>query len=271
VRIEQLWRYPVKSMLGEQITTAHVEPAGVRGDRAFAVVDEETRKIASAKQPRLWRALLQATATHATPDGDGVRISLPCGKHTTDTDPDVHHQLSSLLGRAVRLSATPPDAPDIDRADPDEVLARGVDAVVAAPQLVLGEAVPAPTFLDYAPLHLITTATLEHIGQDAIRYRPNLVIRTPPGHPPFAENDWVGQTAVIGDAVVARIVLPTPRCSIPTLEHGPLPRDPAALRSLMARNRVEVPGFGILPAAGVYATVERAGAVGIGAPFDLAS
>src|SRR3954471_15821657 len=165
VQIEQLWRYPVKSMLGEQITTAHVEPAGLRGDRAFAVVDEEARKIASPTQPPLWRPLLQAPATHATPDGDGVRISLPGGKHTTDTDPDVHHQLSSLLGRAVRLSATPPDAPDIDRADPDEVLAHGVDAVVAAPQLVLGEAVPAPTFLDYAPLHLITTATLEHIGQ----------------------------------------------------------------------------------------------------------
>ena len=194
VRIEQLWRYPVKSMLGEQIDLAHVEPAGVRGDRAFAVVDEETRKIASAKQPRLWRALLQATATRETPDGGGLRISLPGGQQTTDTDPDVHQRLSLLLGRAVRLSATPPDAPDIDRADPDEVLAHGVDAVVAAPQLVLGEAVPAPTFLDYAPLHLITTATLEHIGQDAIRYRPNLVIRTPPGHPPFAENDWVGRT-----------------------------------------------------------------------------
>jgi uncharacterized protein len=39
VRIEQLWRYPVKSMLGEQIDLAHVEPADVRGDRAFAVVD----------------------------------------------------------------------------------------------------------------------------------------------------------------------------------------------------------------------------------------
>jgi len=271
VRIEQLWRYPVKSMLGEQITTAHVEPAGVRGDRAFAVVDEETRKIASAKQPRLWRALLQATATRETPDGGGLRISLPGGQQTTDTDPDVHERLSLLLGRAVRLSATPPDAPDIDRADPDEVLAHGVDAVVAAPQLVLGEAVPAPTFIDYAPLHLITTATLEHVGQDAIRYRPNLVVRTPPGHPPFAENDWVGRTAVIGDVVLARIVLPTPRCAIPTLEHGPLPRAPAALRSLMAQNRVEVPGFGVLPAAGVYATVERSGPVGVGATFDVAA
>ena len=66
-------------------------------------------------------------------------------------------------------------------------------------------------------------------------------------------------------------MLPTPRCAIPTLEHGPLPRDPAALRSLMAQNRVEVPGFGVLPAAGVYATVERSGPVGVGATFDVAA
>ena len=60
--------------------------------------------------------------------------------------------------------------------------------------------------------------------------------------------------------VVVRVVLPTPRCAIPTLvEHGDLPRDPGALRTLMAQNRIEVPGFGVLPAAGVYATVEEAG------------
>jgi hypothetical protein len=101
---------------------------------------------------------LQATATRETPDGGGLRISLPSGQQTTDTDPDVHQQLSMLLGRAVRLSATPPDAPDIDRADPDEVLAQGVDAVVAAPHVVLGEVVPDPTFIDYAPHCPLPTA-----------------------------------------------------------------------------------------------------------------
>jgi uncharacterized protein YcbX len=147
---------------------------------------------------------------------------------------------------------------DIDRADPDEVLDQGVEAEVDAPQLVLGEAVPDATFLDYAPLHMITTATLEHIGRPVARYRPNIVVRTPPGYPPFAENTWVGRAMALGEVVV-RVVLPTPRCAIPTLEHGDLPRDPGALRTLMAQNRVEVPGFGVLPAAGVYGTVEQAG------------
>jgi uncharacterized protein len=256
MRIDELWRYPVKSMLGQQLKSVVAEEGGVRGDRRFALVDGVTGKVASAKQPRLWRALLQARAE----DMDGeVQVVLPDGRAVATTDPQVHDLMTSMLGRPVRLSATPVDQADIDRADPDEVLDRGVEAVVAAPQLILGEAVPGPTFLDYAPLHLITTATLSHIGQPAARYRPNVVVRTPPGHPPFAENDWVGRTVTLGDAVVARVVLPTPRCAIPTLAHGDLPRDPMALRTLLAQNRVDVPGFGVLPAAGVYTTVEQVG------------
>jgi uncharacterized protein len=268
MRIDQVWRYPVKSMLGQQLDEVAVDPGGVRGDRRFALVDEATGKVASAKQPRLWRALLHARAAQ-DPTGDEVRITLPDGEHTTATDPHVHDLLSSLLGRPVRLSAVPSDQADIDRADPDEVLDQGVDAIVAAPPLVLGEVVPTATFLDYAPLHLITTATLEHIGQPAARYRPNLVIRTPPGHPPFTETAWVGHPVALGDAVVARVVLPTPRCAIPTLEHGDLPRDPMALRTLMAQNRIDVPGFGVLPAAGVYATIEQAGPVRPGADVRM--
>jgi uncharacterized protein YcbX len=255
MQIAALWRYPVKSMLGHQLDEVTVGQAGVRGDRRFALVDVATGKVASAKQPRLWRSLLHARAVE---NGGEVQITLPDGGQTTAGDPAVHDRLSTMLGRPVRLSAVPFDRADIDRADPDEVLDQGVEAEVAASQLVLGEAVPEATFLDYAPLHLITTTTLAHIGQPAARYRPNLVIRTPPGHPPFAENAWAGRTMTLGEVVV-RVVLPTPRCAIPTLEHGDLPRDPGALRTLMAQNRVEVPGFGVLPAAGVYATVEQAG------------
>lgn len=269
MRIGELWRYPVKSMLGQPLDEATVGSGGMGGDRRFAVVDEATGKVASAKQPRLWRALLHARAVQDAADGD-VLITLPDGERTTASDPRVHDLLSEALGRPVRLSAVPPDGADIDRADPDEVLDQGVEAIVTAPQLVLGEAVPSPTFLDYAPLHLITTATLEHIGQPAARYRPNLVIQTPPDYPPFAENDWVGHAIALGDTLLGQVVLPTPRCAIPTLEHGDLPRDPMALRILVAQNRVDVPGFGVLPAAGVYATVERPGQIRPGAEVAVA-
>ena len=258
--VESVWRYPVKSMLGERLGEAAVTAQGLAGDRRFAVVDEQTGTVASAKQPRLWRSLLTATAEHV--DGS-VRVHLPGEPVLVLDDPEADARLSTFLRRRVRVSSTPTAGADIDRAEPEQVLAHGVEAQVDAPQLVLGQAVSAATFLDYAPLHLITTATLEHVGTPAARYRPNLVLRTPPGTAPYTESAWVGAPMTIGD-VALRITLPTPRCAVPVLAHGSLPPDPLALRVLMAENRIDVPGFGVLPAAGVYATVERAGSIAVG-------
>jgi uncharacterized protein YcbX len=195
-------------------------------------------------------------------------VQLPGEPLLSSDDPDASARLSSFLGRGVQLSSTPRSGATVDRADPAEVLERGLDAQVSAPELVLGEAVPEPTFLDYAPLHLITTATLEHVGTPAARYRPNLVLRTPPGTAPYTETAWVGATLRIGD-VALRVTEPTPRCSVPVLAHGSLPPDPRALRVLMSENRIEVAGFGLLPVAGVYAAVERAGSVAVGATVTL--
>ncbi|HEY2203062.1 MAG TPA: hypothetical protein VGH99_01110 [Pseudonocardia sp.] len=83
---------------------------------------------------------------------------------------------------------------------------------------------------------------------------------TPPGFPPWAENDWVGRELTVG-GVRLHAVLPTPRCAVPTLEHGELPRAPHAVRVPMAENRVDVPGFGVLPCAGIYLEVLGAGTV----------
>ena len=259
--VESVWRYPVKSMLGERLDEAQVTAAGMTGDRRFAVVDEQTGAVASAKQPRLWRSLLTASAQHV--DGTVV-VHLPGEPALSLDDPAADARLSAFLGRPVRVSGTPGAGADIARADPEQVLDRGVEAEVSSPTLVLGQAVPDATFLDHSPLHVITTATLEHVGTPAARYRPNLVLRTAPGTPPYTETSWVGGALTIGD-VTLRITLPTPRCAVPVLAHGALPPYPAALRVLLAENRVDVPGFGVLPAAGVYATVERPGRIAVGA------
>lgn len=265
--VRSLWRYPVKSMLGEQCPVAWVGRQGLAGDRTLAVVDRTTGRVASAKQPRLWRALLSAMAVHV--DG-AVSIRLPGQPPLAADDEDVHDRLSNFLGRPVELSARPEGGAAVERADPEEVLDRGVAALVTAPALELGGAVPGPSFLDYAPLHLITTATLARLGSEAPRYRPNLVVQTPPGFPAFEENRWVDGNLSVGDGVLLRVVLPTPRCSVPTLAHGELPPDPQALRVLMQSNRVDVPGFGVLPVAGVYATVLRPGQLECGSTVTLA-
>src|SRR5215469_6588407 len=94
-----LRRYPVKSMLGEDLAEAEVSRGGLARDRRLAVVSRRTGKVASAKYPRLWRALLTLSAAADHPASpDGVRITLPDGAVIRSTDPDVDHALSALLG-----------------------------------------------------------------------------------------------------------------------------------------------------------------------------
>jgi uncharacterized protein len=255
VRVSTLTRYPVKSMLGQPLEEALLAAAGLPLDRRYGLLDATTGLVATAKHPRLWRRLLQYTASV---EDDRVRVTAPDG-HTLDVDdPRLSDELAADLGRVVTIAAARLGGAEVERPDPEDVLEHGVEHEVAAPTLEISMGSAADTFVDYAPVHLITTATLEHLGMDAQRYRPNLVVESDTA--PFAETDWVGRELTVGEATL-RIVLPTPRCSVPTLEHGDLPRAPEALRPLLSGNRVDVPGFGVLPCAGVYAEVVRAGTV----------
>ena len=150
----------------------------------------------------------------------------------------------------------------VARPDPEDVLAAGETAEVPYELLEIGQGTPGANFVDYAPLHIVTTSTLAHVGVEAARYRPNLVLDTPDGAP-FAENDWIGRELTVG-SMRLRVVLPTPRCAIPTLAHGELPRRPEAVKRLLRENRIDVPGFGVLPCLGAYAEVLEADAVGLG-------
>jgi uncharacterized protein YcbX len=158
----------------------------------------------------------------------------------------------------------------LDRADPEEVLRDGLDAQARLEVGRLGGASPEGTFFDFAPLHLITTSALERIAGlsprgtvELERYRPNIVVRTTASG--FTENDWVGSDLRIGSDLVIRVIARTPRCAIPTLEHGGLPRDGAALRVLAGHNRIKpMDALGPQPCAGVYAQVLRPGRIQLG-------
>ncbi|MFJ3792891.1 MOSC domain-containing protein [Kitasatospora sp. NPDC090091] len=252
--VGELWRYPVKSMLGERLPAADVTDRGIDGDRRHALLDPHTGRVASAKNPRLWRRLLALTAATTA---DGVRITDADG---TELGPE---GLSAAVGRPVALVAEPPAEATLDRAEPEEVLRGGPDAEVPLHAIRL----PAGTFFDHSPLHLLTTATLDRIGElspngpvDLRRYRPNLVVRTAGSG--FVENDWIGRELAVGPQLRLRITVPTPRCAVPTLAHGPLPRDPEALRVPARHNRLEpLPGMGPHPCAGVHAQVLAPGRI----------
>ena len=49
--LASLWRYPVKSMMGEELNSAIITERGLLGDRSYALLDMETEKIVSAKNP----------------------------------------------------------------------------------------------------------------------------------------------------------------------------------------------------------------------------
>lgn len=212
-------------MLGEDLPEAEVTARGIAGDRTLAVLDEATGRVASAKYPRLWRGLLAVMAA-------GASLRFPDGAEVETASPDVHARLSRLLGRAVRLVAEAPAGAAILRAVPDEVLLRGATAEVAVQETRLA----AGTFFDYAPLHLVTTASLQRIGElsprgavETARYRPNLVVAT--AEAGFVENTWVGKTLAVGEQVRLRVLVAAPRCAdaSPTAGCRPTPM-PCACR-----------------------------------------
>ena len=274
-----LRRYPVKSMLGEDLDVGDVTFTGLSGDRRLAVVSRTSGKIASAKFPRLWRDLLTlsaASARDSTAPDSAVRITLPEGKTVWSDDADVDAVLSDLLDEPVTLTATPAPGAALDRAVPEAVLRDGVDAQVPAELMEIGGGGPPGTFVDFAPLHLLTTSTLDRIAElsphgraDLERYRPNIVIRT--ATTGFTENDWLDRILRVGGDLVLRVIARTPRCAVPTLAHGALPRDPEALRVLARHNRIEpLDSLDPEPCAGVYAEVLRPGRIRTGDPVRLA-
>ncbi|KUI44778.1 molybdenum cofactor biosysynthesis protein [Mycobacterium sp. GA-1199] len=259
-RVAALQRYPVKSMLGEVRDRVRIGPLGVDGDRRYALIDEETGRVATAKHPRRWSALLQCASI--TSEDGGVTVTLPDGRSVPVTEAAA--PLSELLGRTVHIADERAAGVVLERSDPLEVLEHGIDAEFDPVLLELGQGAPGGAFVDHSPVHLITTATLDAIGvgiSEALRYRPNVVIDV--GSEPFVENEWVGAEIELGE-VTLRVTLPTPRCAVPTLKHGATERLPDAVRYLLEHNRVEVPGGGKLPCAGVYAEVVAVGTVSAG-------
>jgi uncharacterized protein YcbX len=257
--IVSLWRYPVKSMMGEELNGAEVARRGLLGDRAYALVDSADGKIASAKNPKKWPRLFEFRAAFTEPPVAGVklpsvRINLPDGVYVQSDQPDVDVALSNVLQRDVKLECAWPERrgakaeeywPDIE----------GLDHRDAVTEFDM----PEGTFFDCAVIHLLTTATIDRLRAlypegrfEVRRFRPNIVVETPRSEKDFVENAWIGQTLVIGDAVRLHISGPCPRCVMTTLPQGDLPRDAGILRTAAQHNQANV---------GVYAAVVQGGRI----------
>jgi uncharacterized protein YcbX len=278
--IRALWRHPVKSMQGEDLDAVDLTEGGVIGDRAFALRDKKTGKVASAKHPKLWPNLLacRAAFVDATrPDGElpPVRIELADGNAVLSDAPDVDAVLSRFFGREVELAHAAQNGytidqyhPDEENYDPDGHRDEVVEARLGAAlfnERGLPSAVPERAFFDAFPLSVLTTSSLDRLGElepqslfDARRFRMNVIVETPAGG--FVENEWLGRTLAIGDDVRIGVAQPDARCVMPSLAQGDLPKDSHILKALVRHNMIDVAGA-LYPCAGVYAVAEATGAI----------
>src|SRR5213592_3168988 len=258
--VVSLWRYPVKSMMGEELNATEVTERGLLGDRAYALVDGFDGKVASAKNPRKWPTLFDYRATFIEPprisaNVPPVRIALPDGTMATSQQSDLNQILSKALNRKVTFDAT--ERGHVGPANAEEYWPdmEGLDYR----DTVTDFALPEGTFFDCAVVHLLTTATLDRLGElypqgrfEVRRFRPNIVVAPASGERTFVENAWVGQTLAIGDEVRLSVTGPCGRCVMTTLAQGDLPKDPEILRTAAQYNHVHV---------GVYAAVVRGGTI----------
>jgi uncharacterized protein YcbX len=260
--VAAVWRYPVKSMMGEELSATEITPGGILGDRQFAVMDSATMKLAGAKNPRKWGNFFYFRAAYVEPPSPGsnlpaVWVTMPDGSVVRSDRPDIATRLSAALGRDVDL---------VTRSSGGASTAEEFLTDTDGPDPVTDFELPTGTFFDAATVHLLTTATLDRLRSlypegrfEPRRFRPNIIVSADPADG-FAENDWVGRTVAIGEQVRLHITGPCGRCVMTTLPQGDLPKDSGILRTAARHNEARV---------GVYADVLAGGTIRRGDPVTV--
>jgi uncharacterized protein YcbX len=232
--VSLLARYPVKSMRGEQLARAEIEPRSVVGDRQWAVYTPDGG-IGSGKSTRPFRRIdgllgYRASLNGAdSSDGAAPLIESPAGERFRADDPAADELLSAALGQPVRLARE-----------------AGV------------------RHHDDSGLHLVTTATIRQLADllgdavDVARFRPNLVLDVPGAG--FVEDGWTGRELRLGSEVVIRLGIGMTRCVMVDLPQGPLGRDGRILKTLGKEHQLLL---------GLKAEVVRPGTVRQGDPAFL--
>jgi uncharacterized protein len=267
--VGSLWRYPVKSMAGERLESVTVTAKGLRGDRAYALVDREDGRVATAKNPRKWPRLFEFSArlpeeAAAVQDLPPVLITLPDGSEVSSAEPAVERVLSGALGRDIGVQQVATgNVAVVQSASANPWTARSEEYWPDLEGLDFRDTVtdfelPEGTFFDCAFVHVLTTSSLSRLhelypeGDMATRrFRPNVVVDSGDAAG-FVENDWVGRTLRLGEEVRLAVTGPCPRCVMVTLPQGDLPKDTGILRTVARHNDTHV---------GVYAAVLQGGRV----------
>lgn len=227
ITITELFRYPVKSMLGESLTWAHLSATGIPGDRCWALKDEQRGDFSIGKRfatTMSLSAVLRAEADTANPSPE-VHIRLPDGAVVSSLDPNANEVLSQAIGAPVSIWPLLPK----EQLDP---------------------------YFDAYPILLLSEASLAAMSMannnsqfDLRRFRPNILVNTPDEG--FVEDQWAGRKARLGDAIL-QFEIACPRCIMTTHGFDNLPKDPKIMRMLVQKNAGNL---------GMYANVVQNGRV----------
>ncbi|MBL4864224.1 MAG: MOSC domain-containing protein [Rhodobiaceae bacterium] len=283
--IKEIWRYPVKSMQGEQLNETVLTKGGIPLDRGWAVRDEKTQTIVGAKKIG---ALLNFSARYIEGTNAGtvphVEITGPDGMKFRSDDKNVHAQLSDALGQPVTLwPLQPADNKEHYRTknmpEDIEVELRSIFALEpseplpdlgAFPPDILAElmefATPVGTYFDAFPLDMLTEASLRHLQTltpdadlDVRRFRPNILLADKDDTVALAEAEWTGKKLSLGGAQIDA-VMECPRCIMTTRAQGTLPRDASIMRALVAHTKQNLSS---------YCNVSKGGKIAVGDTLSL--
>jgi len=243
MKLEGLWRYPVKSLQGEPVDAARMEEDGVLGDRRWGIRDQRTNRILTARRRP---ELLGAAASY---DGDEPVITLPDGRTVVGPGEKTDRLLSEWLASPVSLVTSVGDA---GRA---EFFEDATDDTSPAIEWTM----PEGRYVDAAAVLLLTTASLRTAAAlhpngvwDPRRFRPNLLVELEGEG--WIEDAWIGRPLQIGTATLVPIE-PCTRCTMVTRPQPGLDADVDVFRTLARHHHGQF---------GVWSDVRTPGGLSVG-------
>jgi uncharacterized protein YcbX len=254
-KIESLWRYPVKSMRGEELDEAFASFSGIYGDRLFAFESSASPKGFPYLTAREQQGLLQYRPHFRYPDKAARPINLTeaetMGANPVWADPsELTVDVETPDGRTLAIDE--PALMDMLRADIDQ-----------KHQLTLMRSERAMT--DCRPVSIFSLQSARQLGEetgtpiDKRRFRANVYVDLTSAQG-FAENEFVGKSLRIGPKAVVTILERDARCVMITLDPDTGEKTPAILKKVAQAHE----GM-----AGVYGAVIVEGMLHKGDPIEL--
>lgn len=234
--VRALYRYPVKSMQGEQLEEASVGWYGLEGDRRYAFVRSENYSgfpwLTGREVPQMIRYLPYFTDPSDVSTSE-VSVKTPHGGEMLVTSSQLCAELAEAHRGPVHLLR----------------MTRGI--------------------FDSMPISIISVNALRTMGEriglalDVRRFRPNILVETFDGEP-FPEDSWLGELLIFGykpNGVRIRFNRENKRCMMVNLDPETARQDPRVLKEIVGKRE---------NCAGIYGSTEKPGTIRVGDAIRVA-